>query len=126
MDRKTIMRRCRSFPGVTEEQPWGPEENVYKVGGKGFVFMGLTGEPPSITLKMDPRDVEPLRALYPGTVTVPAYLTRGGWNSVTVDGTVPDDELIAWIRRSYEIVAAGLTRKARADLGIELPLRARS
>jgi predicted DNA-binding protein (MmcQ/YjbR family) len=114
------MRLCRSLPAITEEHPWGPEDTVFKVGGKAFAFTG-TGDSGGVTLKFDVADVEPLRRVYPGTVTVAPYLTRGGWNSVTLDGTVPTDEVAAWVRRSYEIVAAGLTRKARAELGIEVP-----
>jgi predicted DNA-binding protein (MmcQ/YjbR family) len=124
MNRAGLMRLCRSSRGMTEEHPWGPDDTVFKVGGKAFAFTG-TSEPPNVTLKFDAADAEPLRHLYPGTVNVPRYLTRGGWNTVILDGTVPDDELRAWVRRSHEIVAAGLTRAARTQLGIEVPPRPR-
>ena len=120
MNGNALRRLCRSFRAVTEEHPWGPEDTVFKVGGKAFAFTG-TSDPTGVTLKFDIGDVEPLRQLYPRTVTVPHYLTRGGWSNVKLDGTVPDDELRAWVRRSYEIVAAGLTRKLRTELGIEVP-----
>ena len=92
-------------------------DTVFKVGGKGFAFTG-DSEATRVTLKFDPGDAEALRLLYPGTVTVATYLTRGGWSSVRLDGAVPDTELAAWVRRSYEIVASSLTRKKCAELGI--------
>jgi predicted DNA-binding protein (MmcQ/YjbR family) len=118
VDSDTLMRHCRSFPGVSEEHPWGPGDTVFKVGGKGFAFTG-DSEATAVTLKFDAGEAEALRLLYPGTVTVAPYLTRGGWCNVRIDGTVPDSELAAWVRRSYEIVASSLTRKKRAELGIK-------
>jgi hypothetical protein len=38
------------------------------------------------------------------------------WNTVTLDGSVPEDELLDLIGHSYELVVARLTRAERGKL----------
>ena len=54
-----------------------------------------------------------LRRRYPGAVTVSAYIGRYGWNVVTLDGTVPDDELRELVDASYDAVLAKLPKSKR-------------
>ena len=59
-----------SYPGVTEEEPFGPEFVVYKVMGKMFALVDYDSVPPTINLKCDPGRALDLRdvheALRPG------------------------------------------------------------
>ena len=41
MDRDELIGYCLGKPGAEETYPWGEEELVAKVGGKGFAFIGL-------------------------------------------------------------------------------------
>jgi len=43
-----------SFPGVSEEEPFGPEVVVYKVMGKMFALVDYDSVPPTMNLKCDP------------------------------------------------------------------------
>ena len=44
------------------------------------------------------------------------HLIKRHWNGITVDGTIPDDEVLEMIDNSYELVVKGLTRKEREQL----------
>jgi len=44
------------------------------------------------------------------------HLNKQHWNTVTLDGSVPDEELLELIDHSYELVVARLTRAQRNEL----------
>jgi predicted DNA-binding protein (MmcQ/YjbR family) len=101
-------------PGAWEDQPW-EGDTVAKVGEKIFVFLGSE----SIGLKCGPnRDVadEWLRR-FPDDATVMAYIGRYGWNTLRIDGAIPEDELCEAIDASYEAVVSKLPRKDRPASG---------
>jgi predicted DNA-binding protein (MmcQ/YjbR family) len=53
-----------------------------------------------------------LRDTYPA-VTPGYHLNKRHWNSVKVDGSIPDDEVLEMIDHSYAQVVKGLPRKER-------------
>ena len=88
-----------------------------KVGGQIFAFLG-SGERAGLTCGRDADEAAELRAAHPGTVTQSAYIGRYGWNSVTLDGAVPDDELRELIDISYDAVVAKLPKRLRPASGL--------
>jgi predicted DNA-binding protein (MmcQ/YjbR family) len=44
------------------------------------------------------------------------HLSKRHWNTITLDGSVPEDELFDPIGHSYELVVAGLLRAERDRL----------
>jgi predicted DNA-binding protein (MmcQ/YjbR family) len=117
--RAQVLDQCRRLPGAREEYPFGDDTAVFKVGGKIFALVSLADEPGSVSLKCDPGYAALLREQYPA-VTPGYHLAKRHWNTVRLDGSVPADELRAWVEESYELVVAGLPR-ARRDA---LPRRA--
>jgi predicted DNA-binding protein (MmcQ/YjbR family) len=101
--------------GAVKDYPFGPEDMTAKVGGKIFAFVNDRSMPYAISLKCEPTHVQYLRDTYPAITTAP-YLSKVHWNMIVIDGSVPDDELIAMIEESYRLVVAGLTRAQRAVL----------
>ncbi len=101
-----------SFPETTEEQPFRPEVDVYKVAGKIFAIFSPENTPPSISLKCEPMLALELREEY-AAVTPGYHLNKTHWNTVTLDGTVPDHELKQMITHSYEQVVSGLPKTQR-------------
>lgn len=102
-------------PGATEEYPFGPDTLVVKVAGKVFALIGLNDKPLSVSLKADPFNAQYLRDTFPAVQ--PGYhLNKRHWNSVTLDGSVPANEVRGMIDESYMLVVAGLTRAARQKL----------
>jgi predicted DNA-binding protein (MmcQ/YjbR family) len=114
MNIKRVHALCESMPDATLDHPSGPEERVYKVGGKAFAFLPEQA-PYTISLKCDPELVRILRERYPA-VQPPRYLNKQLWNAVALDGTIPDSEIEEFIRHSYELVAAKLPKSVRAKI----------
>ena len=112
MDVDAVLAYCLAKPGAEESYPWGDGEMVAKVGGKGFAFVGL-GSPGSVGVKATPEDGAAWRDRYPEAIQVSAYIGRFGWISVTLDGTVPGDEVAELIDDSYQLIAGKLPRAKR-------------
>ncbi|MGC2168988.1 MAG: MmcQ/YjbR family DNA-binding protein [Acidimicrobiales bacterium] len=110
-----LAKRLLSFPETSEEQPFGPDVDVYKVVGKIFAILSPDSEPPRISLKCDPLLALELRHEY--AAVIPGYhLNKDHWNTVTLDGTVPARELKSMILHSYEQVVGGLPKSVRERL----------
>lgn len=103
-------------PGATEEYPFGPDTLVCKVGGKVFVLLSAD-DGSSVSLKCDPDHAEHLRATYPA-IRPGYHLNKRHWNTVTLDGSVPDDLVRELVDESYALVVRGLTRAVREELGL--------
>ena len=94
---------CLSKPGVTESFPFGEDTLVFKVKGKIFALANLEGDP-TVNLKCDPSKALELRERYASVI--PGYhMNKKHWNTVLLDGTIPDREVFSWIDHSYNLVA---------------------
>lgn len=112
---ETALALCRASPGVTEDSPFGPGVLVFRVGGKIFAMTNVDAASPGLTLKCDPAWATLLRATYAGVQ--PGYHTNTRhWNTVRLDGDVPDDELAEMVAHSYALVVQGLPRRQRDAL----------
>lgn len=97
------------FAQVTEEQPFGPDVDVYKVAGKIFAILSPDGTPPTVSLKCEPGLAIHLREHY-DAVTAGYHLNKRHWNTVALDGSVPADEIKEMVEHSYRRVVAGLPK----------------
>ena len=104
---------CRVQPNVSEERPFGPETLVFKVGGRMFAAFPDAANPDRMTLKGDPDLAEILRDQYPGVQ--PGYhMNKRHWNTVALDGSVPEDVVAQLLADAYRLVArSGPARAAR-------------
>lgn len=106
---------CLSLKGVTESLPFGPETLVFKVMEKVFLLAGLDDNPVEFNVKCDPEKAVELREQYP--CVKPGYhMNKKHWNTISVDGTVPDRLLKEWITDSYNLVVNGFTKKEKQML----------
>ena len=113
--RDLVIEACAAKPGSSEDYPFGDGVAVFKVAGRMFALVPL-GEPPgSVSLKCDPHLAAGLRARY-AAITPGYHLNKRRWNTVVLDGSVPDEELAELIDHSYEQVVARLTRAQRNGL----------
>ena len=114
MEPSVIAAFVLELPEVTEEQPFGPEVDVYKVVGKVFLLIAPESTPPTISVKCEPGLAIELRTEY--EAVIPGYhLNKKHWNTVVV-ADVPREELTAMIDLSYDLVVASLPRKVRDTL----------
>lgn len=113
MEREALRAECLSKRGATEDFPFGDDVAVMKVRGKVFALLPVDGS--SISLKCDPTRAVMLRDTYPA-ITPGYHLNKRHWNTITLDGSVPEDEIIEMIDHSYDLVVLGLPKKERESL----------
>ncbi|MFC5754234.1 MmcQ/YjbR family DNA-binding protein [Actinomadura rugatobispora] len=113
MNTEDVTKRCLSLAGAGEEYPFGPQPAVYKVGGKIFALLGEDAEPPRVSLKLPPDEVQALQAQYEGTVLPGYHLNKRHWVTVLLNGVLDDGELKALIEESYDVVVATLPKRLR-------------
>lgn len=109
----SALRSClASRLGAVEDFPFDTSTLVFKVGGRMFALV-FTGEDPlRMNLKCDPPKAEILREIYPAVL--PGYhMNKRHWNTVVLDGSIPEADLRAMIDESYALVVRGLPRSRR-------------
>jgi predicted DNA-binding protein (MmcQ/YjbR family) len=102
MDIETLREYCISKKNATESFPFGDDTLVFKKGGKIFALVNLDGDL-SINLKCDPELAIDLRERY-SSVTPGYHMNKKHWNTVLLDGSVPDKDVLSWIDHSYNII----------------------
>ncbi|WP_030858284.1 MmcQ/YjbR family DNA-binding protein [Streptomyces sp. NRRL S-37] len=107
---------CLSFDAAVEEFPFNPDTSVFKVRGKLFALTALDAEPLTVNLKCDPDDAIRLRTEHPDLIVPGWHMNKRHWNTVTVDGTLPDRLVRELVEDSYDLVVAGLPRADRLRL----------
>jgi len=111
-----VTRHLLSLPGATLSIQWG-DDHIFKVGGKMFAGMGPKERTPhGISFKADEVSFHVLTRIR--GITPARYLARAQWVSMDRLGRLPDKQLKAYLSRAHAIVAAGLSKKLRASLGI--------
>ena len=99
-------------PAAVEEFPFDHVTLVFKVCGKMFALIGTADEPLRMNLKCDPDKAEVLREHY--SAVIPGYhMNKRHWNTLVMDGSIPEDEICAMIDDSYALVVKGLPRAKR-------------
>ncbi|MEM7443067.1 MAG: MmcQ/YjbR family DNA-binding protein [Pseudomonadota bacterium] len=109
---------CGSLPATTHVVQWGGAQ-VWKVGGKVFAIGGWSNGQPGITFKTTELSYEILQD-QPGLRPAPYLASRGmKWIQHYDQPGLPDDALRDYLRQSHKIVAQGLSKKKRSELGLE-------
>ena len=118
-----VEKFCLSLPGTSVHTPWG-DSRVYKVGGKMFAMLVTNdrSKPDGVSFKVSHESFQILTRIK-GIHPAP-YLARAHW--VAMDGVraLSSKELRAYLMRAHALVAAGLSKKKRAALGIAEPVDA--
>ncbi|KKD03524.1 MmcQ/YjbR family DNA-binding protein [Streptomyces sp. WM6386] len=107
---------CLSFNEAVEDFPFAPEISVFKVLGKMFALSWIDASPLKVNLKCDPEDAIRLRGEYEGLIAPGYHMNKRHWNTVRVDGELPDRLVRELIEDSYDLVVAGLPRAERLRL----------
>ena len=116
MNPAELRDHCLSFTGAEETFPFGPEVSVFKVAGKMFALSQLDSDSLRVSLKCEPQLAEALRGAHPAVL--PGYhLNKRHWNTVIIDGSVPDHAIREMIEDSYDLVVSKLPRARRRALG---------
>lgn len=113
MDRVAIGEACLALPGVTLDHPFGDHHDAYRIGGKMFVMVGEEG---GVSFKVSDIAYEILTET--GKARPAPYLARAKWVNLPDPAAWDVDELTEHFAIGHRIVAAKLTKKTRADLGL--------
>lgn len=106
---------CLSLKGVEETFPFDESTLVFKVMGKMFCLTGLERKPFACNVKCDPERAIELREEFAGVL--PGYhMSKTHWNTIEFDGSFTDDLAKDWIKDSYNLVVASLTKKLKLEL----------
>lgn len=112
MDQHELKARCLAFLGAVEDFPFNDEVSVFKVGGKMFALCSLDDQPLQLSVKCEPELAAQLRASYPAIA--PGYhLNKRHWNTLTLDGSLPDELVTDLLGDSYDLVVATLPKSRR-------------
>jgi predicted DNA-binding protein (MmcQ/YjbR family) len=110
-----LRETCLAMPGAVEDFPFAPDNSVFKIAGKIFAISNLGAEPLRVSLKCEPGLAEQLRADH-GAITPGYHLNKRHWNTVVLDGSVPDRMVRDMIEDSYDLIVAALPRAKRQAL----------
>jgi len=106
---------CAALPATTYVVQWGGS-HVWKVGGKVFAIGGDGRF--SCSFKVSPLAFEILKE-QPGLRPAPYLASRGfTWIQHFGPPGLPDSDLRDYLRESHRIVARGLSKRLRMELGI--------
>lgn len=108
---------CRTLPATSYVMQWRGS-HVWKVGGKVFAISGGSNGAPAYTFKVSDLSYELLQE-QPGLRPAPYLASRGmKWIQHYAEPGLSDEDLRNYLRQSHEIVARGLSKKKRRELGL--------
>jgi predicted DNA-binding protein (MmcQ/YjbR family) len=111
MTSEELLEYCLSKPGAWEDEPW-EGDIVSKVAEKIFAFIG-DGTSVGVKAGANREEADEWLLLYPDDASVMSYIGRSGWNTLRLNGAVPDDEIRGAIDDSYDTVVAKLPKRLR-------------
>ena len=121
MDFQSCRDHCLMQLQSKEDFPFGPDVYVYKVVGKIFAILSESTNQAAaaspakiarINLKCDPTEALMLRQIFPA-VTPGYHMNKQHWNTVLLDGSVPENEIKRMIENSYTLIVTSLPKAQR-------------
>lgn len=105
MNVEEIRDYALSLPETEEGMPFGETVVVFKTNNKIFLLLSLDDEPLQFNVKCNPEKAIELREGYDSII--PGYhMNKKHWNTVIVDGKLPNKFLNEQILHSYKLVCA--------------------
>ena len=104
MTEQEIVEYCLSLSGAFKRYPFGPEVLIMTVNEtKMFCVVYENSNPLHITLKCEPMEADFLRSVYP-SVKPGYHFNKRHWNSIYIDGSIPEEEIKEMIKKSHALV----------------------
>lgn len=105
-----LQEYCRTKIGAVEEYKVEWEVLRYLLIDKMFIMIGKDRDNRDIlTLKLKPENGEAMRNIY-NDIRAGHYMNKIHWNSIDLNGCVPDDLIKKMIDESYQLVLTSLTK----------------
>ena len=116
MNASELREWCLEHEGAFEDFPFTAEHSVFKVHGKMFALSALGREPLEVSVKCEPELAVALRNSYPA-IRPGYHLNKRHWNTVTLDGSLPDGLVRDLVEDSYDLVVSARPKRVREALG---------
>jgi predicted DNA-binding protein (MmcQ/YjbR family) len=121
MNHRQLIDVGLSKRGTSLRYPFDPELPVLFVRNRMFALLGTSKDGvPSVNLKTHPDEAWLQREAYPGAVLPGYHMNKRHWNTVLLNGAVPDDVILDMLDESYRLVVAKLPKADREALSLEL------
>ncbi|MEN1986974.1 MmcQ/YjbR family DNA-binding protein [Paenibacillus hubeiensis] len=116
MTKDELVEYCLTFLGAYEDHPFGPESTTMRHAGnkKMFALIMELGGRPCVNLKCEPERADFLRGMFKD-VTPGYHMNKAHWNTVYLDGELPDDDIQELVRHSFELTRPKMSRKRKLD-----------
>ena len=114
MNIEELFDYCMSIKGAEASTPFDEVTIVVKVMDKMFAMIPTDNEVCSVTLKCDPEKAINLRETY-DCVEPAFHMNKIYWNTIWMDGSMPDSEIIEWINHSVVEVIKKLPKLKQAE-----------
>ena len=109
MTRDELIAHCMAKPGAWQDTPW-EDDLVVKVGPKIFAFLG-NGTAVGVKCAPTREAADEWLRRFPQDAAASPYIGRSGWNTLTVGGSIPDEEILEAVDESYRWVVSKLPKK---------------
>lgn len=112
-----------SKPDATLDFPFDPDVYVYKIAGKMFALISPSGNQSQgkhaqMNLKCEPYHGQELRDIF--DAVIPGYhMNKQHWNTLILDGSLPNGEIQRQIDHSYALVTRKLAKVQRMPLELK-------
>lgn len=127
MTMEIIKNYLLSKPEAKIDTPFGEDVTVFKVRNKMFatLSLGKMGKGDSenqdwwVNLKCDPDEALALRDIF--DAVIPGYhMNKRLWNTVILDGSIPQGEIERMMDNSYMLVVKNMPTKDREAIELQL------
>lgn len=108
-----FLKHVSTLKAVEVTEQWN--SHVAKVGGKMFALVGQDDE--DIVFKVSEISFDMLTEL--DGVSQAPYFAKRAWVRVSPEAELSAKDIEAYVAASYEVIASKLTRKLRAELGLD-------
>lgn len=115
MDFEAAKAYLLNKPEVRPDYPFGPATLVPKIKGSMFATLTVNEGVPCMNLKCDPAHAEELRDIFPSIIPG-HHMNKTHWNTLILDNSIPDGEIMRLIDHSYTLVVKKLKKTERSVL----------
>ena len=117
MTRRELIGFCLTFPAVYEDYPFDDIIDAgawtvmrHRTNRKGFAHIYERNGKLCVNHKCEPLEADFLRQAF-ADVTPAYHMNKVHWNTVTLGGDVPEDELKRMVERSYGLIKPKVRKK---------------
>ena len=116
MIKRELIDYCLTYPSSYEDYPFDDTAAVmrHNVNKKMFALIAERHGKLYINLKCDPVRADNLRIIF-DSVTGGWHMNKDHWNTIYIDGDVPEDELYEMIEHSYDLIKPKVKKRKKSN-----------